>query len=171
MNRELTRLLLWAAAGAAWAAPVAAQEAPKGPSVAIEAIEARNLLAPIEEARSNAPGYRLSPGPDPAFGQGAKLSMEVGDATLFAITGRLNRPPSAYGPLDSGHARAFLQRRDSGKVYGGGISRNVGGLELSATYQYSKVTAGESKPDNQAWDDGPGKSHSLRGSLRVRFRP
>lgn len=170
VNRELTHLLLFAAAGALLATPAAGREEPVVPTVAIEPIEARNLLAPVEDARTKSPAYRLDPGLGHASGNRARLSLDVGDSTLFAITGRLSRQRGAIGPLDEGHARVLGQRRDSGKVYGAGISRTVRGIDVSATYQYSKVSA-EQAGGGEAIDGGPGKSHSLRATARVRFTP
>ena len=162
--------MLCVLAGAAVAVPASAKDAPK-PSLSIDPIVARTLLAPVDEARGVPPGYRLDPGPDPAFGQRARLSVEVGDATVFAITGRLSRQPLPSGPLDAGHARALGQRRDSGKVYGAGVSRSFHGIDLSATYQYSKVTADQPDMHSEAGDGAPGRSHSLRATARIRFRP
>jgi hypothetical protein len=142
------------------------------PTLSIDPITARNLLAPIEEVRGpQAPAYRLDPGLEPASGHRARLSLDVGDATLFAITGRLTRQPAPAGPLDAGHARALGQRRDSGKVYGLGVARTVRGVDLSATYQHSRLSAEQPAADSQLRDDGPGRSHSLRATARIRFRP
>jgi hypothetical protein len=172
VNRERTVVFGVAAiAACCCSAPAAAKDAPK-PSLSIDPIVARTLLAPVEESGRQAAGYRLDPGIEPASGQRAKLSVEVGDSTLYAITGRLNRQPGPPGPLESGHAKALgLKRSDSGKVYGAGISRNVRGVDVSATYQYSKISAEQPADDSLARGDGPGKSHSLRGSVRIRFKP
>ena len=171
MNRERIAGWTWVAIATALAGtPANAREIPK-PSLSLDPIVARNLLAPIEESRGELTAYRLDPGLEPSTGQRAKLSVEMGDATLFAITGRLNRRPLATGPLDPGLARALGQHRDSGKVYGAGMSRTVRGVDLSATYQYSRVTAGQPEPENELRDIGPGKSHSVRATARIRFRP
>ena len=171
MNRERIAGWTWTAIAAALAStPAAARDAPK-PNLSLDPIVARSLLAPIEESRGELSAYRLDPGLEPSAGQRAKLSVEVGDSTLFAITGRLIRQPLATGPLDPGQARTLGQRRDSGKVYGAGVSHTVRGVDLSATYQYSKVTADQPEPDNEFKDIGPGKSHSVRATARIRFRP
>jgi len=149
--------------------PAFAKDAPK-PSLSIDPISARSLLAPVEDGRRLSPVYRLDPGLDPATGQRARLSLEVGDSTLFAITGRLSREASPTGPLNPGHARVVGQRRtDSGKVYGAGVAHTVRGIDLSATYQYSKISAEQPESDAKLHDDGPGKSHSLRVTARIRF--
>ena len=135
----------------------------------IEPIVARDLLSPVMDPTARA--YRLGPALDRASGQRARLSLDLGDSTLFAITGRLTRQPVPTGPLDPGHARALGQRRDSGKVYGAGVARSVGGVDLSATYQYSKIGSGQPGPVSEAGNDGPGKSHSLQATARIRFRP
>ena len=159
-----------AAAMACCAAPAIAKDAPH-PSLSIDPIVARSLLAPVDEARAHS-SYRLDPGPEPAAGQRARLSIEIGDSTLYAITGRLSRQPGMPGPLDAGHAKALgIKRPDSGKVYGAGISRTIRGVDVSATYQYSKISAEQPIDDSLARGDGPGKSHSLRGTMRIRFRP
>lgn len=171
MNRERSTVWSLAAIAAAFAAaPTQAKDAPK-PSLSIDSIVARGLLAPVEDGRNPLSNYRLDPGPDPAAGQRARLSLEVGDATVFAITGRLNRQPVASGSLDPGHARVLGQRRDSGKIYGGGISSVIRGVEISGTYQYSKANADQARPDNEAFDNGPGRSHSVKATARIRFKP
>ena len=171
MNRERIAGWTWVAIAAALAStPADAKDAPK-PGLSLDPITARSLLAPIEEGRGALSAYRLDPGIEPSAGQRAKLSLEVGDSTLFAITGRLNRQPLAAGPLDPGLARTLGPRRDSGKVYGAGVSRTVRGVNLSATYQYSKITAGQPEPETELRGIGPGKSHSIRATARIRFRP
>jgi hypothetical protein len=71
------------------------------------------------------------------------------------------------GPLDGSHASVLGQRRDSGKVYGLGVTRALHGVELGATYQYSKLRT--EQPHSEIADGGPGRSHSLRASARIRF--
>jgi hypothetical protein len=137
------------------------------PTLSVDPIVARGLLAPIDDARS-ASDYRLDPGLEPSDGQRARLSIEVGKTTMFAITGRLKREAAPIGPLDPATARTMGQRRDSGKVYGAGVSTNVGGFDLSATYQYSKLSAEQGASDTFA--ETPGRSHSLRATARLRFR-
>ena len=164
-------MLAIAAAMACCSAPVAAKDPPQ-PSLSLDPIVARSLLAPVDDARGQAIAYRLDPGLEPASGQRARLSVEVGESTLFAITGRLSRQPGPPGPLDAGHAKALgIKRPDSGKVYGAGVSGKLGGIDVSATYQYSKISAENPAGDDLARGDGPGKSHSLRGTMRIRFRP
>ena len=173
VNRERTTIRAMAAFAACCCAAAAAQaKDPPKASLSIDPIVARTLLAPVDDAGKAAAGYRLDPGIEPASGKRAKLSIDVGDSTLFAISGRLERRPGLPGPLDAGHAKALgLKRPDSGKVYGAGVSRKVGGVDVSATYQYSKISAENPASDGLAQGDGPGKSHSLRGTMRIRFRP
>ena len=149
--------------------PAAAKDLPK-PSLSIDPIVARNLLGPIEDSQGQGAAYRLDPGLEPAAGSRARLSFDLGDATLFAITGRLTRQPVPAGPLDPGHAKVLGPHRDSGKVYGAGVARRVHGVDLSATYQYSKVSPGQLESDSEAGDDGPGRSHSVRATARIRFK-
>lgn len=159
-----------AVAAACGCSPALAKDDPR-PSLSLDPIVAHNLLAPIEEARNPPPAYRLDPNGEAASGQRARLSLDLGDATLFAITGKLNRQPAPAGPLDGSHARALGQRRDSGKVYGVGVTRNVRGFDLGAAYQFSKLSAEQPDSDSQLRDGGPGRSHSLRATARIRFRP
>ena len=170
MNRVGVVRVLGVLAGLTVAGPAVANDAPK-PVLTIDPIAARNLLAPVEDARGLPPAYRLGPGLEPASGQRARLSVEVGDSTLFAITGRLSRQAGPPGPLEASHARALgLKRSDSGKVYGAGISRTVRGVDVSAAYQYSKLSD-EQRGDSEAGIGGLGRSHSVRASARIRFRP
>lgn len=143
-----------------------AKDAP-APSLSIDPIVARGLLAPIDDARA-ASSYRLDPGLEPTGGQRAKLSVDVGKATLFAITGRIKRDPAPVGPLDAGHALTLSPRHDSSKVYGGGLTTSFRGVDLSATYQYSKIHADQG--DSEAAQSTLGRSHSVRATARFRFR-
>lgn len=186
MNREHTRLLLWAVAGAAWAAPVAAREAPKGPSIAIGAIEARGLLSSIEEQRAPrslrlsivdaerdglvaAPAWRLERDGDPVSGKRVKLSLPVGSTTVFAISGKLNRRtgPSMRDPAE-GPSPLTSRKMDSSRLYGAGVERTVGPLELSAAYQYSRIG---SDGANDSMLEQRAHSHSVRATARIRLRP
>lgn len=170
MYRVCVVRVLCVLAGLTVAGTALAKDPPK-PSLTLDPITARSLLAPIEDARSLAPVYRLDPGLEPASGQRARLSVEVGDSTLFAITGRLNRRPGPPGPLAGGHARALgLKQSERGKVYGAGISRTIRGVDVSAAYQYSKLSD-EQAGDSEARIDGLGRSHSVRATARIRFRP
>ena len=169
MNRA--RIAVWGLAGFAGLCSSAAiaRDTPKQ-SFSIDPIVAPNLLAPVEVDRGNISAYRLDPGLEPSSGQRARLSIEVGDSTLYAITGRLARSPRAIGPLAPADARVLGPRRvDGGKVYGGGISHNVGGVDVSASYQYSKLHADEG--ETEAKGGAPGRSHSLRATARIRFKP
>lgn len=168
VNRGCHRWIITALCGAVPAAPAIAED-PAPPSLTIEPIVARDLLSPMMDPRARA--YRLGPGNDRAAGRRARISIDLGKSTLFAITGRLTRQPVPTGALDPGHARALGQRRDSGKVYGAGVARSVRGVDLSATYQYSKIGSAQPGPVSEAGNDGPGKSHSLQATARIRFRP
>jgi hypothetical protein len=95
----------------------------------------------------------------------------LGKATVYAITGRLTREPAASGPLEPADARLLGKRRDSGKVYGAGVSRSIHGVDLSATYQFSKATAVQSELEGESRLNGLGRSHSVRATARIRFRP
>jgi hypothetical protein len=166
MNRGCGLLAIGAAAAAALASPASARDAPAA-ALSIDPIVARGLLAPVEEGAALS-SYRLDPGLDPANGQRVRLSIDLGSATMFAITGRLQRLPAASGPLDSAHARLLGQHHDSGKIYGAGVSATFRGVDLSAAYQYSKLRAEQG--DTDMLDGGPGRSHSLRATARLKFR-
>ena len=168
MNGRWELRLICAAAVAACGSSMAHAKDDAEPALSFDPINARSLLAPVDEGRLPAFSYRLDPGPEPSTGQRARLSVELGQSTLFAITGRLKSQPPASGPLDPSHARIVGQRRpDSGKVYGGGIAHKFGGVDVSATYQYSKLRTEQA--ETEAGDNGPGKSHSLRATARIRF--
>lgn len=165
-----SRLAFSAVAVAAFAAPGLAKDKPKAPSLAIDPIVARNLLAPVEKEGVGPIGYRLDHAVNAVQGQRARLNVPVGESTLFAITGKLTRRPDTLGPIDERHAGALGQRRSGSKVYGAGIERHLGGVGVSATYQYSKLRAEDPQFDGQARSDGMGRSHSVRATARIRFR-
>jgi len=165
VNRCRELKLICAGLSACFATAAFAKDDP--PSLSIDQFTARGLLAPIDEAATLS-SYRVDPGPDPSGGQRAKLTFDLGEASLFAITGRIKREAAPTGPLDPNHARLLGQKRESGKVYGAGVSGTLHGIDLSATYQYSKISAEQGDTDTVA--DGPGRSHSLRATARLRFR-
>ena len=185
VNRELMSLLLWAAAGAILAAPAAARDAPKRPSVAVEAIEAHGLLSAVDEKRPEPslrlsiidaeraglleePAWKLERDGDPVTGKRAKVSLPVGSTTVFAIGGKLTRRTGSTLPDPvEGPSGTASRKMDSGRVYGAGVERKVGAFDVSATYQYSRISAGE---EGDSLSDGHAKSHSLRATARIRFR-
>ena len=182
-NGSLARLILCAVAAGSCATGAFAAGKPK-PSISVEPVTARNLLAPVEpqlrpQGRSLFAGiekeglaedhsYRVGNLGEQAVGKRAKLSVAVGDTTVFAITGKLARAPQA-GPADP-RLNGLSSRKDSGKVYGAGVERRVGPVDLSATYQFSKVTAEHPDIDGAASISSGGRSHSLRATARIRFR-
>ena len=185
MNRELSSLLLWAAAGAISAAPAVAKDAPKRPVVAIDAIQANGLLSTVEEKPPSpslrlsiidaeraglleAPAWRLERDGDPVTGKRAKLSLPVGSTTVFALGGKLSRRTGSTLPDPvEGPSPLAGRKMDSGRVYGAGVERQIGRFDLSATYQYSRISAGDA---GDSLGDGHAKSHSLLASARIRFR-
>ena len=111
--------------------------------------------------------YRLDPPPGTATGKRAKLSIAIGKSTLFAIAGKAGRNRARPAPeLTAGAPR----QSGGGKSYGAGIERRIGKFELGALYQYSKIAA-EQFETNTPSLDGPGKSHNVRATARIRFRP
>jgi hypothetical protein len=172
MNRGLASWVACATAAAAWTAPLCAADKAPHPKLAVEPISARSLLAPAEpdwklsltpsEELDRPQSYRIGELPD-ATGARAKLSVEVGATTLFAIAGRLRRSeaPGRREPFD-------LRQKSSGKVYGAGIERRVGAVELGATYQYSKAVTDRQETDTGLRFDNP-RSHSVRATARIRF--
>ena len=165
MDKARALPVILMAAAACWASPGSAKDQPR-PSLSVEPVVATSLLAPVSEGAAPV-SYRLNPGLDTATGQRAKLSIEVGKTTMFAITGRLQRQKPALGPLDS-QAGVLVPKRDGGKVYGAGVSGTLHGVDLSATYQYNKIRTEQGEVDTIA--GGPGRSHSLRATARIRFR-
>ena len=176
----MARRWLAAAAAAACAAPGIAQQSAAAPSLSIEDVSAPRLLGALDLAAAPGPIqadgsvstradrlYRLDPGHEAATGKRAKLSVAIGNATLFAIAGKLSRKSSRPAP----ETVAALPARQpaGGKVYGAGIERRLGAFELGAVYQYSKANA-EAADTNTPRLSGD-KSHNLRATLRVRFRP
>ena len=161
--------MIGAAAAAAIGLGAPARAEDSSPRLSLDPIVAGDLLSPIAEQRGRE--YRPGLTTPQASGQRAKLSLDIGQSTLFAITGRLTRRSVVAGPLDPDHARALGYQPRGGKVYGAGLVRNVGGIELSATYQYSKIRPLQSDASSEAGTYGPGKSHSLQTTARIRFRP
>jgi hypothetical protein len=189
VNRELSGLLLWAAAGAISAAPAAARavpkDGPKRPVVAIEGIHATGLLSTVEEEHPSPslrlsiidadraglleqPAWRIERDGNPVTGKRAKLSLPVGSTTVFALGGKLTRRTGSTLPDPvEGPSPLASRKMDSGRVYGAGVERHVGRFDLSATYQYSRISRGEA---GDSLSDGHAKSHSLQASARIRFR-
>jgi hypothetical protein len=154
------------------ATPALAKDKAKRPSLAIEPIGARDLLSPAEPRAKlrPEPSYRLTPTGEFASGERARLSVDLGDTTLFAITGKLDRRrQQASGSLDPPPSTAIVRRKpDSSRVYGAGVQRQIGPVDVSATYQYSKVNAERSQSELNLANP---RSHSVRATARIRFRP
>jgi hypothetical protein len=154
-------------------------------SLSIAPIRGSSLLSPVEETRPapslrlsiidaeragllEEPAWRLERDGDPVTGKRARLSVPVGSTTVFALGGKLARrtgstlPDPAEGPTPLAG-----RKMDSGRVYGAGVERRVGPFDVSAAYQYSRVSAGEA---GDAVGSGHARSHSLRATARIRFR-
>ena len=181
MNRGRFALWLAAVAAAACAGPAAGQAGPGTPSLSIERVESPRLLGAFDLA--NAPAiadpasdpadanrhYRLDPPPGGATGKRARLSVSIGKSTLFAIAGKANRSRARPAPeLSTG-----IAPRQSGgsKSYGAGIERRLGAFEVGAVYQYSKIAAEQADVANASRLGGGEKSHNVRATARIRFRP
>ena len=168
-----------AMATAACAAPAVGQDVAATPSLSIEQVANPRLAGAFDLATAPATAepadstsadrlYRLDPPPGTATGKRAKLSVAIGKSTLFAIAGKTNRTRARPAPeLSAGVA---ARQSGGGKTYGAGIERRIGKFELGALYQYSKIAA-EQADINAPNLDGPGKSHNLRATARIRFRP
>jgi hypothetical protein len=185
-----THLLLLA--GAACASPAFAKDNPdkRQPSLTIEPIVARGLLAPAEplttiraprlsvidaerEGLIEPPPYRLEHEGDTVTGKRARLSVAVGDTRLFAVSGKLSRRERP-GPADAtdGHRALGPRKLESGRIYGGGVERTLGRIDLSATYQYSHINGADLDPttDGDAMGiDQKHKSQSVQLKARLRF--
>ncbi len=179
-------------AGAACAAPAFAKDKSNAPQPRFELqpIIAANLLAPaepltvtrtprldlIDAERAGLvepPPYRLDREGDVASGKRAKVSVALGDTRLFAVSGKLSRRERP-GPADAADGnRANAPRKlESGRLYGGGVERSLGRIELSATYQYSRINGADMDPasDRSALDiDRNHKSQSVQVKARLRF--
>lgn len=195
MARTLaTHLLLLTITGAAGASPAIARD--KGqqplPRLAIEPIIARGLLAPAEPQNLiraprlslidaeraglvEPPPYRLEREGNSVTGKRARLSVAVGDTRLFALGGKLSRRerPGLPDAIDGSRANALGSRKlESGRLYGGGVERTLGPVDLSAAYQYSRINGAQldptSDPSAMRIDD-KNKSHSMQVRARLRF--
>jgi hypothetical protein len=185
-----THVLLIGVAGAVCASPAFAK-GPK-PSFTIEPIIARNLLAPADLPRNawaprlsmidveraglvEPPPYRLEREGDAVAGKRARLSVAIGETRVFAMGGRLSRRERP-GPPDAGEtsrATTLASRRlESGRLYGAGLERTFGAINVVAAYQYSRINGAELDPtsDNAVMRiDDKSQSHSLMLSARLSF--
>ena len=186
-------LLLLAIAGAAISSPALSRDQSDklSPKLELQPIIAPNLLAPAEppiglqsprllliDVERNGllepPPYRIEREGDFVTGKRAKLSIAVGDTRLFAVGGKLSRRERP-GPdaIEPGRSNPLAARRlESGRLYGGGLERSFGRVDLSANYQYSRINGAELDPigaDDALRIDDKGKSHSLQVRARIRF--
>jgi len=114
------------------------------------------------------PAWRLERDGDAVTGKRARLSVPLGSTTVFALGGKLaRRTGSALPDPVEGPTPLAGRKMDGGRVYGAGVERRVGPVDVSATYQYSRVSAGEA---GDAIGSDRAKSHSLRATARIRFR-
>lgn len=183
---------LLAIAGTACAAPTFARDKPDKPRLTIEPIIARDLLAPAEPASTlrsprlnfidveragllEPPPYRLERDGDAAAGKRAKLSVALGDTRLFAVSGKLSRRerPGPANALETTRSNPLGPRRlESGRLYGGGLERRLGPVDLSAAYQFSRISGDALDPTGDTADlriDDESKSHSVQVRARIRF--
>jgi hypothetical protein len=163
--------------------PAVAKDPP--PSLSIEPIRGASLLSPVEEARPapslrlsivdaeragllEEPAWKLERDGDPVTGKRAKLSVPLGSTTVFALGGKLARRTGSTLPDPIEGPSALTGRKmDSGRVYGAGVERRLGPVDVSATYQFRRVGAGDA---GDAIGSDRAKSHSLRATARIRFR-
>jgi hypothetical protein len=186
-------LLLLAIAGTAISSPGFSRDKPDklSPKLELQPVIASNLLAPAEPPTTRQvprllltdversgllepPPYRLERDGDFVTGKRAKLSIAVGDTRLFAVGGKLSRRERP-GPdaIEASRSNPLGPRRlESGRLYGGGLERSFGPVDLSGTYQYSRINGAALDPtgaDDALRIDDKGKSHSLRIRARIRF--
>ena len=160
--------LLLAIAGAACAAPGFAKDKPSKvrPQLEVQPIIASDLLAPAEpltgpESRAlgiidaersglvEAPPYRLEREGNAVTGKRARLSIAVGPTRLFAVSGKLSRrerpgPPEAF---EGSRTNVLGPRKlESGRLYGGGVERTLGPIDISVGYQFSRINGAELDP-------------------------
>lgn len=192
MARSLAaHLLLWT--GVTCAAPAFAKDKSTNPEPRLELqpIVASNLLAPAEPLTITRtprlslidieraglvepPPYRLEREGDVVTGKRAKLSVALGDTRLFAVSGKLSRRERP-GPdaLDASRSDPFGPRKlESGRLYGGGVERTVGPVDLSAAYQYCRINGADldSNLSDGAVDiDDRHTSQSVQLRARLRF--
>lgn len=189
-----TDLLLFAIAGAASAAPGFAKDniGKVQPQLEVQPIFASDLLA-IAEPRPDRrtprfslidaersglveqPPYRLEREGNAVTGKRAKLSIAVGTTRFFALSGKLSRrerpgPPEA---VEFSRTNVLGPRKlESGRLYGGGVERRFGPVDVSAAYQYSRINGAELNPASLANTmriDDSGKSHGVQLRAQLRF--
>jgi len=188
------RLLLLAIAGAASAAPGLAKDKSSKlqPKLELRPIIASNLLAPAEPQTGprsprlslidveragllQPPPYRLDREGDAVTGKRAKLSVAVGDTRFFAVSGTLSRRERPGPPDAAGASRATAlgpRKLESGRLYGGGLERAFGPVNVSAAYQYSRINGAQLDPtsdDAGTRIDDKRKSQSVQVRARLRF--
>ena len=180
-------------AGATCAAPAFAKDESNDPQPRFELqpIIASNLLAPaepltitrtprlgiIDAERAGlieAPPYRLEREGNAVTGRRARLSVAIGGTRLFAVSGKLSRRERP-GPDALGVSRSDPlgpRKLESGRLYGGGVERSVGQIDLSAAYQFSRINGADLDPDMNDGAmsiDHKHKSQSVQLSARMRF--
>ena len=150
----------------------------------LSADEGRDPAAPMSTALPSTDGlidpprYVLGREGSATTGKRATLSVDVGGTRLFAVGGKL-RPRERAG-LDEqvapGQSRSTAPRKlESGRLYGAGVERRLGPVQVGAEYQYSTVSDAELDPSATGpslYDidmDGRRKSHGVRATAKLRF--
>ena len=137
-----------------------------------------STAVPSVDGLIDPPRYVLGREGSAATGKRATLSIDVGGTRLFAVGGKL-RPRERAG-LDEqvapGQSRSTAPRKlESGRLYGAGVARRLGPVELGAEYQYTRVSGAKLDPSatgEQLYDldmDGRRKSHGVRATAKLRF--
>lgn len=140
--------------------------------------ERLSATAPAVEGLVAPPRYVVGREGSASTGKRATLSVDLGETRLFAVGGKL-RPRERAGAdevIAVSDARSIGARKlESGKLYGGGVQRRLGPVEVGAEYQFSTISATDLDPSSQRGSlyevdlDGSRRSHSVKASAKLRF--
>ena len=120
------------------------------------------------------PRYVIGRDGSATTGRRATINVQMGDMRVFAVGGRLPQRQRAGVPyLGPDQRLTGSTKLESGKLYGAGIERQVGPVELGAQYQYSTISADQLDPTADSLRvlqmDDHSSSHAVKATMNLKF--
>ena len=149
---------------------------PFGPSELLGQSNRYKASEPAVDGLVAPPRYIIGKDGSPMTGRRMTVSVRVGDTNIFAVSGRIpvrQRAGASASALDQ--RLSGPTKLESGKVYGGGVQRQLGPVELGAQYQYSTISGDDLDPTSSAEAlrilsiDDHSSSHSVKASVKLKF--
>jgi hypothetical protein len=150
--------------------------APFGPPETLTASDRYKATQPAVEGLLAPPRYIIGKDGTPMAGRRMTVSVRLGDTNIFAISGRFPvRQRAGATPTAQDQRLSGPTKLESGKIYGGGVERRLGPVDLVAQYQYSTISGDDLDPTSSAEArrilriDDHSSSHSVKATVKLKF--